>query len=176
MAFCMFRPYLNGEHNLMCLGFYTGKDWLLKQLIDIFGVSAFWAVIRLPMALLKIWLFPKSHLLITSNESRRNSFQKCWLAHPIRMGTLQITQHWTAAANSSQSTISSFSIPLLVTSGRSDLPTTHNALLKALLKLRCVTSAAPLVSTNTGDAAQPISDTLKNIFVVKWPLFVCLFV
>lgn len=80
MAFCMFRPYLNGEHCLMCLGFYIGKDWLLKQLIDFWGGSAFWAVLRLPMALLKIWLFSNSHLLITANESRRNSFQECWLA------------------------------------------------------------------------------------------------
>lgn len=130
-------------------GFLYWKRLTFQTAYWFFGVSAFWAVITLPMALLKIWLFPNSHLLITANESRRNSFQKCWLPHPIMMGILQITQHWTAADNSSQSTISLFSIPLLVTSGRPDLLTTLNAVLKALLKLRCVTTAAPLVSTNT---------------------------
>lgn len=111
-----------------------------------FGGSAFWAVVRLPMASLKIWLFPNSHLLITANESRRSSFQKCWLAHPIRMGILQITQHWTVAANSSQSTISPFSLSLLVTSGRPDLLTITAQYWKPCWNW--VASAAPLVSTN----------------------------
>lgn len=148
MAFCTFHPYLNGKHNLMCLGFYIGKDWLLKQLIDFLEGSAFWAVVRLPIDLLEMWLFPNSHLLIIANDSRRNSFQECWLAHPTTVGILQITQHWTAVADSSQSAISQFSILLLVTSGIPDLLPTQNAVLKALLKLRCVRSAAPLESTS----------------------------
>lgn len=170
------HPHLNREHNLMFLVFIPGKNNILEELTAIF-FTTLQTVVRLLTVLLKIWLFPNTNIFITANPNQTQQFPRLLVGSSYQEGNLADLTNYSTVAGNCWYVPSSHPFPSSFWQTR--LSYNFGEVSKALLKLRCVTSAAPLVSAEPATkpqkaSTQPVSDCIYiyiHTKVLKRPFF-----